>query len=278
MSLFISSINKILLIAISITLFGCDKISRNSDSNPPLYQLNTLDLKQKKPNGMKDWDLTSPEVQYDLTNRLIKGRNPQGIIYINNLPSYNISASNLTVIDDGDIIELKGDIIFSGVGNKRLLIKGDLLRWKPQKSSIQFIGDTYFERFNSNNDGIVPNIILKAKDAIWDTNNGIISALGPVTGIQKNPDSNEPGTISATSLKGNLKETFIDLSNCSLSKTLTIKTNAYKCTLKWDSNGDNHSSKMDPSSKEMENNIDELILFSSNNNSVETLIVLPDEK
>ena len=83
---------------------GCRESSEASRSGAPPFVFRSLDLNQRRPDGQRDWDLTSPEARYELNSRTIRARRPTGILYRNNKPDFSISADLATVLNDGELV------------------------------------------------------------------------------------------------------------------------------------------------------------------------------
>ena len=97
------------------------------------FVFRSLDLRQQDQNGQEAWELTSPEARYDIARRLAQARHPKGVIYAAGEPRYRISARSGTVIGDGEVIQLEGDVSITLIGANPVEIKGDQVRWLPRQ-------------------------------------------------------------------------------------------------------------------------------------------------
>ena len=64
--------------------------NQNQSSTPFIFR--SLDLKQRRPDGVRDWELKSPEARYNTAARKVRARIPKGILYFEDKPSFMISA------------------------------------------------------------------------------------------------------------------------------------------------------------------------------------------
>ena len=117
-------------------------VSACSSSRPitfeptPSFVFRSLALSQRAEIGNRVWDLTSPEARYDLSSRTVRALGPSGILYRNNKPSYRISAELATVLNDGDLVVLEGQVRLQQLDQRKLLISGDRLKWRPSQSRM----------------------------------------------------------------------------------------------------------------------------------------------
>ena len=117
---------------LALALTGCvSKPSVKPVAEPFVFR--SLDLKQQDQNGQEAWELTSPEARYDIARRLAQARRPRGVIYAAGQPRYRISARSGTVIGDGEVIQLEGDVSITLIGANPVEIKGDQVRWLPRQ-------------------------------------------------------------------------------------------------------------------------------------------------
>ena len=98
---------------------------KNQGSTPFVFR--SLDLKQRRPDGVRDWELTSPEARYNTAARTVRARSPKGILYFEDKPSFMISAEHATVVNDGELVVLEGTVRLKRLGISPLLIQGDRL-------------------------------------------------------------------------------------------------------------------------------------------------------
>ncbi|MBL6881195.1 MAG: LPS export ABC transporter periplasmic protein LptC, partial [Synechococcus sp. BS30m-G31] len=107
---------------------------KKQGSTPFVFR--SLDLKQRRPDGVRDWELTSPEARYNTAARTVRARSPKGILYFEDKPSFMISAEHATVVNDGELVVLEGTVRLKRLGKSPLLIQGDRLIWRPALSTM----------------------------------------------------------------------------------------------------------------------------------------------
>ena len=117
---------------------GCSSSTDNQSNlvGPPPFVFRKLELEQKKADGELDWKLSSPEARYELLRRLVRAKQPIGILYNNNKPSFQVRADFAVVVNDGEQIMLEGDVQLQQMNGNKILIKGDRLRWIPELSRL----------------------------------------------------------------------------------------------------------------------------------------------
>ena len=207
---------------------------KNQSSTPFVFR--SLDLKQRRPNGIRDWELTSPEARYNTAARTVRARIPKGILYFEDKPSFMISAEHATVLNDGELVVLEGSVRLKRLGAEPLLIQGDRLIWRPALSTmvinqrptalnrnskiisssltfqqesgqLLFKGPTTLLQWQNNYSSTIdPQTVITAGNSRWNLNSGIIAALGPIIANQMNGRR-----LTAASVQGNTKKNFIDL-------------------------------------------------------------------
>ena len=207
---------------------------KNQASTPFVFR--SLDLKQRRPNGVRDWELTSPEARYNTAARTVRARIPKGILYFEDKPSFMISAEHATVLNDGELVVLEGSVRLKRLGAEPLLIQGDRLIWRPSLSTmvinqrptalnrnskiisssltfqqesgqLLFKGPTTLLQWQNNYSSTIdPQTVITAGNSRWNLNSGIIAALGPIIANQMNGRR-----LTAASVQGNTKKNFIDL-------------------------------------------------------------------
>ena len=70
--------------------------NKNQASTPFIFR--SLDLKQRRPDGSRDWELTSPEARYNTAARTVRAKIPKGILYFEDKPSFmTVSYTHLTL-------------------------------------------------------------------------------------------------------------------------------------------------------------------------------------
>ena len=208
--------------------------NKNQASTPFIFR--SLDLKQRRPDGARDWELTSPEARYNTAARTVRAKIPKGILYFEDKPSFMISAEHATVLNDGELVVLEGTVRLKRLGVEPLLIQGDRLIWRPSLSTmvinqrpsalnknskivssslifqqesgqLLFNGPTKLSRWGNNYSSTLdPQTVITAGNARWNLNSGIIAAVGPVTANQTNGRQ-----LTAASIQGNTMKNFLDL-------------------------------------------------------------------
>ena len=208
--------------------------NQNQSSTPFIFK--SLDLKQRRPDGVRDWELTSPEARYNTAARIVRAKIPKGILYFEDKPSFMISAEHATVLNDGELVVLEGTIRLKRLGAEPLLIQGDRLIWRPalstmvinqrpvalnrnsriisnslifqqQSGQLLFSGPTKLSRWEKNYSSTLnPQTVITAGNSRWNLNTGIIAAVGPILAYQDNGRE-----LTAASIQGNTKNNFLDL-------------------------------------------------------------------
>ena len=208
--------------------------NKNQASTPFIFR--SLDLKQRRPDGSRDWELTSPEARYNTAARTVRAKIPKGILYFEDKPSFMISAEHATVLNDGELVVLEGTVRLKRLGVEPLLIQGDRLIWRPglstmvinqrpsalnknskiissslifqqESGQLLFNGPTKLSRWEKNYSSTLdPQIVITAGNGRWNLNSGIIAAVGPVIANQTNGRQ-----LTAASIRGNTTKNFIDL-------------------------------------------------------------------
>ena len=207
---------------------------KNQGSTPFVFR--SLDLKQRRPDGVRDWELTSPEARYNTAARTVRARSPKGILYLEDKPSFMISAEHATVVNDGELVALEGTVRLKRLGKSPLLIQGDRLIWRPALSTmvinqrpsalnrnsklvsnsltfqqnsgqLLFAGPTKLSRWEKNfSSTIDPQTLITAGHGRWNLNSGTIAAVGPIIANQSNGRQ-----LTAASMQGNTTKNFLDL-------------------------------------------------------------------
>ena len=215
---------------------GCRESSEASRSEAPPFVFRSLDLNQRRPDGQRDWDLTSPEARYELNSRTIRARRPKGILYRNNKPNFSISADLATVLNDGELVVLEGSVQLKQLQNRPILIQGDRLVWRPELSTmvmnqrpealnsdsrlatqsltfvqssnrLEFTGPTRLYRWeNKRSDDQTAETVIEATDGVWNLETGRFQAEGPIRAKRSSGRR-----LSASGLSGNTRQKLLDL-------------------------------------------------------------------
>ena len=223
------------------SLMACQPSPTSKSTGTTPFVFRSLDLAQKHNNGDRNWDLKSPIASYDLNRRMIRAKQPSGLLYRSDKPSFSISASNATVINDGEIVLLEGDVKLQQLTGQKVLITGNRLHWTPKTSimviderpqafdttsrlqslrvefdqrnrEIIFTGPTKLDRWSGQrNTDKAANTIIHAGNGYWNIDNGALKAEGPIKGEYRAKATDGGYFLSAKSLSGNLVDGYIDL-------------------------------------------------------------------
>ena len=83
------------LVSLPVLLVGCGtQVSKEEPAQPFVFR--SLNLRQKDSSGRPLWELTSPEVRYDLGRRVAQARDLRGTIYAKGKP-LSVSYTHLTL-------------------------------------------------------------------------------------------------------------------------------------------------------------------------------------
>lgn len=213
-------------------LGGCRAPAPKEEPAQP-FVFRSLNLRQKDPSGRPLWELSSPEARYDLSRRVAQARDLRGVIYAKGQPLYRITASNGTVINDGEVVQLEGPTRLQRVGPKPLLVSASRVRWYPkqermeidrrprasqgdlrltaqrarfwiQQDKLELLGRPVLERTG------VSGMTLTVSSADWFPGTGQLLGRGPVRGERRLPGKGRQ-TLSSPALTGNSLTQVIDL-------------------------------------------------------------------
>ena len=228
----------LVLMGAGLVMTSCQSNSPNQSKNQVTtpFVFRRLDLKQRRSDGTRDWDLSSPEARYNTSARTVRARLPKGILYDNDKPRFVISADHATVVNDGELVVLEGSIRLKSLGQDPLLIQGDRLIWRPgvsrmvinqrpaalhrnskivsnsltfqqESGQLLFEGPTTLFRWDKDyNAAVTPQTVITSGDGQWNLNSGLLSAVGPIIANQSNGRQ-----LKAASINGNSKQSFLDL-------------------------------------------------------------------
>ncbi|BEV36258.1 LPS export ABC transporter periplasmic protein LptC [Synechococcus sp. M16CYN] len=226
------------LIAASFLISACGQHQSKqlTSRNATHFTLRKFDLNQRQSNGLKDWDLSSPEARYNSVAGTVRARLPEGVLYQSGSPAFSLGADFTTVVDNGKLIVLEGSVRLKRLGSSSLLIKGDRLIWRPADSTMVinqrpeavdrdlklvadsltfyldrnqliFNGHTQLSRWeNSREPTAQPDVIITARDGRWNLKSGTLSAAGPIRA-----DYLSGRRLIASSIQGNIKLGILDL-------------------------------------------------------------------
>ena len=212
--------------ALASLLAGCQG-QRGPEPAAQPFVFRSLNLQQHNLLGQPTWTLTSPEARYDLGRRVAQASRLKGTLFSNGTPRYRLSATSATVLNDGELIQLEGDLLIQRLGAQPLVIKAKRARWYPaqnlmvldrrpvatqdklQISSDQarfLIDQDKLELRNHplltrHGDGKI-RMKIKVSSVDWFTNSGDLFATGPVRGVRKLPNKQRQ-VLTAPALKGN---------------------------------------------------------------------------
>ncbi len=188
---------KLTILGLAITLTGCSTANEPITPEQTPFVFNTLNLSHNKPNGTKDWDLSSPEARYDSMKRTIVANSPEILIYKLNLPSISIKSEKATIINDGDSIILEGNVIFNKINE--------------------------------------PTYTFKTNDLSWDIKDGPIVSKSSIVGYSSISNNKIQQTLQGDGVTGNSKKYVIEISNCKIEQTDEVLTSR-ACRWNWDLN------------------------------------------
>ena len=228
----------------TLLLVGCGSNQQASNPEAPPFVFRSLDLRQKRTDGQRDWDLISPEARYEFKRRLIRARRPEGVLYRDDQPSFRISADRATVVNDGELVLLEGQVQLQQLQGKKVLITGDRLRWTPSTSllvmeqrpvaidalthikatkarlnqmseDLTLLGNVQLERWSQPEPGQAPadeaETVVRSRQADWNLGSGLLKAKGPVLGQRRTQKHTVLQQLTAQRLEGNTQQGFIDL-------------------------------------------------------------------
>lgn len=224
---------------------GCGKPTTGvgEDSAPP-FSFRALNLEQRTSEGQPAWSLKSPEARYDLRSSVARALRPEGVIFKKGKPLYTLAATTGTVIHDGEVILLEGDIRLQRLGDSPLLLSADRALWIPRDSLMRFElgprvrdlqqrvtaqtatlqldrdllklqGDPLFERWSkpfalsAKPPNEPPEIQGKVKEVEWNPETGALKGQGPVAFQRravKSPAQRPPQVLGGSRLEGNTRK------------------------------------------------------------------------
>ena len=222
-------------------VLGCASSTGNRSQKvaPPPFVFRKLELEQKKSSGDVDWKLSSPEARYELSRRLVRAKQPVGVLYSKNKPSFKISANFAIVINDGEQIMLEGDVQIQQVNGQKILIKGERLRWQPQLSrhvmeqqprafddrsritatvailqqdtnDLTLSGPVQLDRWQDKLAlNVKPDTAVRTGKAFWNLSNGALKADGPVLGQRRDQEGVVLEQLEGRELIGNTQQGVI---------------------------------------------------------------------
>jgi LPS export ABC transporter protein LptC len=214
------------------------------DESAPPFVFRSLDLRQQDQQGRPAWSLTSPEARYDLRRQVAQALTPKGVIYRDGQPAYRLQATSGTVVNDGEVVLLEGQIRVEQVGSQPVLIEASRVRWfpsrqrmeidrKPRASDAQYRlsslqatflfdqnllklrGKPLLERWSTRFDPFRqaartdPETTVRVSEADWNPKTGLLQARGPVEASRRPPGRSRlqaAQILTASSLDGNTQQ------------------------------------------------------------------------
>lgn len=223
-------------VASGLLLTACMTETPTSQEESPRFVLRSLDLNQRRDDGQRHWDLTSPVASYDLQTRTVQARQTVGILYRDDRPSFRISANQAEVINDGERIVLEGQVRLQQLDSLEVLIRGDRLVWTPKLSRmvidrspeamdatshlraqslvliqdqdlLQLKGATQLRHWpGQRRDDQPPETIIRGGPGRWNLLSGQLRVGGPVVATRQ-----DNRRLTASALKGNTAQQQVDL-------------------------------------------------------------------
>ena len=222
-----------LIVSLSL-LSGCVSEKPASTVQSPPFVFRSLKLEQKTKQGLMDWSLNSPEARYELNRRLVRARQPVGVLYRKGKPSFRVQSDLALVVNDGEQILLEGDVKLQQLNGSKLLIQGDRLRWRPQQgillieqrpratdkdsrisaSEAQLLqttndltlrGVVQLERWSKPMDTTNPDTTLRTGRAEWNLDSGLLNAKGPVLAQRRDQEGTVLEQLQGQSVQGNTR-------------------------------------------------------------------------
>lgn len=227
-----------LLAAALALLSGCSRQGAESAPRRPTpFVFQALNLRQQDGQGRLLWRVSSPEARYDLSRHLAQARQLRGEIHVNGQALYRLLASHGTVINDGQVIQLEGDVRIERFGPDPVTIRASRMRWYPQQQRIELDrsaearnpqlllqaqratlllaqdrlelrGQPRLQRRPSN--GPESDLSLRVNALDWSPGNGRLTATGPVMANALGSGA-ETGNLQASSLSGNTLHRRLEL-------------------------------------------------------------------
>ncbi len=207
----------VLLIGL-LVLSGCQpRIKAVRESDAPPFVFRSLDLRQQDAQGRALWAISSSEARYDLRRKLAQASDLRGTIYLDGQARYRVLASSGVVVNDGEVVQLEGNIRLEQIDDPPTVITASRARWLPSRQLMELdrSPSAYNDRFSIRGrtatfrfamdrlelrgqpslrgwpqpfnplrrlpDG-PPELILNARDVAWYPRSGRLVASGPLQG------------------------------------------------------------------------------------------------
>ncbi len=210
--------------ALTNLLVGCQGQKSPEPAAQP-FVFRSLNLQQHNLLGQPTWNLTSPDARYDLGRRVAQASRLKGTLFSNGNPRYRLSATSATVLNDGELIQLEGDLVIQRLGAQPFVIKAQRARWYPAQNlmvldrrpvatqdKFQVASDQ--ARFLIDQDKLELRdhplltrhgdgaIRVNVRSVDWFTETGDLVAAGPVRGVRTLPNKQQQ-VLTSPALKGN---------------------------------------------------------------------------
>ena len=213
-----------------VLLLGCQKAQTPAEerrSTPFVFQ--RLNLQQQDAQGRQLWRVSSPEARYDLARRLAQARNLLGEINVNGQPLYRLQASHGTVLSDGEVLQLEGEVQVQRLGADAITIRATRMRWYPRQQRIELDRGAEASdpdlRLTANKATLLldrdllqlrgapalqarqllngqPGLRLQLQQLDWSPGSGALVAPGPAVAVSAAADGSKR-TLRAAGLAGN---------------------------------------------------------------------------
>ncbi len=201
-----------------LVLSGCQPRTKPvRESAAPPFVFRSLDLRQQDAQGRALWAISSSEARYDLRRKLAQASDLRGTIYLDGQARYRVLASSGVVVNDGEVVQLEGNIRLEQIDDPPTLITASRVRWLPSRQLMELdrSPSAYNDRFSIQGrtatfrfdkgrlqlrgqpslrgwsqpfnplrrlpDG-PPELILYARDVAWYPRSGRLVASGPLQG------------------------------------------------------------------------------------------------
>ncbi len=240
---------------------SCSNLSVINNRSNNQFEFSSLDLQQTDNDGDRTWDIKSPEARYDNSRGIIRSLTNTGIIYTNNNPDLYFRSDQSTIVNDGEIFLLEGNVVFNKLDDQNSTIKGDIVRWNNKKKilvidsnpkgvinnskitsekailnnnndQLYFKGNTNITRSSETIDKRNISITsISFLNGYWNLETGSIYADGPVSAYQTLlNDQDNKNIMTGKSVSGNFKYGNIDINDCFF-KNRSRSTTSEKCSL-----------------------------------------------
>jgi LPS export ABC transporter protein LptC len=201
-----------------LLLPGCQRPPQaEREVSAPPFVFRTLDLRQQDAQGRPLWAISSSEARYDLRRKLAQASDVRGTIYLEGQPRYRVFAGSGVVVNDGEVVQLEGNIRLEQIDDPPTLITASRVRWLPSKQLMHLdrspsafndrfsirgrTATFYFDKERLDLRGqpslrgwsqpfnplrslptAPPELTLDARDVVWYPRSGRLLASGPVRG------------------------------------------------------------------------------------------------